>query len=126
MYSSSSIEHNLLDRKLNEIIKIVDEKATHGRPRRFVEGQKDKADNAAFARAISDLITHLQVRSASNPRMVHSYPSQSELTLYNCRGINELLSVCHLSITSLNCGVISHLPLERIPEEIKRIGNGKL
>jgi hypothetical protein len=65
VYYCSSTEHILLRRKLNEMVKNINEKLDHGRLRRFAEGKKDKDDITAFAGAISDLVTDLQVRSAS-------------------------------------------------------------
>ena len=59
----SSTQHKLLCRKLNEIVKDINSKSNHGRLRRFAEGKKDKEDIAGFARAISDLVTNLQVSS---------------------------------------------------------------
>ena len=71
VYPCSSTWHKLLCRKLNEIVKSVDSKSKHGRLKRFVEGKKDKKDIAGFAGAISDLVTNLQVSSASNLQKNH-------------------------------------------------------
>jgi len=62
---------NFFCRKLEDIVKSIDNKSSHGTLRRFAEGKKDKGDITAFAGAISDLISNLQVRSASNLQNVH-------------------------------------------------------
>jgi hypothetical protein len=52
-------------------VKNIDKKSNHGMLRRFAEGKKDKGDITTFAGAISDLISNLQVRSATNLQNIH-------------------------------------------------------
>jgi len=63
--------NKLFCRKLDDIVKIIDNKSSHGTLTRFAEGKKDKGDITTFAGAISDLISNLQVRSASNFLNIH-------------------------------------------------------
>ena len=71
IYSCPLILHIFLCRKLNEIVKNVDEKSNHGMIRRSAEGKKDQGEIAAFAAAISDLVINLQVSSASTFKNGH-------------------------------------------------------
>ena len=62
----SPTELKLLCRKLEEIVKNINQKSHHGMIRRFAEGKRDQGDIAALGGAMSDLVSNLQVRSASN------------------------------------------------------------